>query len=372
MQADSIEAVKPENAANNKQSRNYELDFFRLVFALLVFFYHTKPFIGENTRVTLPPQLGAGAVHFFFILSGMLMANSIVKHGSAESCGRSAIGFVLGKFRAFAPQYFAALALSVTVRSLFYHDTGRRLARLFPEVFCLYASGVWINNNGATWYLSAMLICMLPLAYLLYAKRDLTLYVLAPLISVLTFGYMCWTNDFQFLNHKDMYGIVMGSLIRGMCGLCSGICAYTIYDRLRNASLNKRMRILLTVGEALLYIMFFLTWFFINDDIALMSVMLMLPVVMAITFSGKSYVGCLFRFRWMRFFAPLSLTIYLNNLLAQEIVLNLLPDESYKMCVMWMIILTVIICILNMLIVKAGKALWSRKLKPYFTKPDSN
>ena len=67
MQTGAIEAVKQEKAVPEKGGRNYELDFFRLVFALLVFIYHTNPFIGKNTRVVLPPDLGAGAVHFFFI-----------------------------------------------------------------------------------------------------------------------------------------------------------------------------------------------------------------------------------------------------------------------------------------------------------------
>ena len=182
------------------------------MFALLVFIYHTNPFIGKNTRVVLPPDLGAGAVHFFFILSGMFMANSIVKRGVTGNCAKLSIGFVLNKFKSFAPEYFAALFIGVTAKVVF-SDGGImvRLARMFPEIFCVYASGVWYNNNAATWYLSAMLICMLPLAYLLYAKRDLTLYVIAPLVSILTFGYMCQTNNFQFIYHVDMYGILMAA-----------------------------------------------------------------------------------------------------------------------------------------------------------------
>ena len=95
MQTGAIEAVKQEKAVPEKGGRNYELDFFRLVFALLVFIYHTNPFIGKNTRVVLPPDLGAGAVHFFFILSGMFMANSIVKRGVTGNCAKLSIGFVL-------------------------------------------------------------------------------------------------------------------------------------------------------------------------------------------------------------------------------------------------------------------------------------
>ena len=138
------------------------------------------------------------------------MANSIVKRGATRNCAELSIGFVLNKFKSFAPEYFAALFIGVTAKVVF-SDGGImvRLARMFPEIFCVYASGVWYNNNAATWYLSAMLICMLPLAYLLYAKRDLTLYVIAPLVSILTFGYMCQDKQFpvhlscRYVRHFD-------------------------------------------------------------------------------------------------------------------------------------------------------------------------
>lgn len=50
MQTGAIEAVKQEKAVPEKGGRNYELDFFRLVFALLVFIYHTNPFIGKKIQ----------------------------------------------------------------------------------------------------------------------------------------------------------------------------------------------------------------------------------------------------------------------------------------------------------------------------------
>ncbi len=366
----TVEAVKPTASPNQKQGRNYELDFFRLVFALLVVIYHTGNFSNE-VKEMLPPQLGAGCVHFFFVLSGMLMANSIVKRNETTNCAKLSIQFVLNKFKSFGLPYLVAMSIGVVTNVLLYgRGLGLRITRIFPEMFCLYASGVWMNNNGATWYLSAMLICMLPLAYLLYAKRDLTLYVLAPLIAVGTFGYMCQENDYHFLNHTMQYGVMMGGFIRGLFGLCFGICAYTIYIRIKHAKLNRNARILITFAEVILYSVFFYGWFVVRDKMAIMSVMLMLPVPMAISFSGQSYVGKLFRFRWMKYFAPLSLDIYINHCIAVNIVENTITDCSYGVCVRWMTIYTVLLVILNILIVKAAKALWNNKLRNWLTKPD--
>ena len=370
MQAGAIEAVKQEKAVPEKGGRNYELDFFRLVFALLIFIYHTRYFSEDVARL-LPPQLGAGSVHFFFVLSGMLMANSIVKRGETQNCAKASIQFVLNKYKGFALPFIATLAIGFAQNVLIAgKGFGLRLTKLFPELFCVYSTGMWMNNSYASWYLSAMLICMLPFVYLLYAKRDLTLYVIAPLTAALSFGYMCQTNDYEFFSHTEFYGVLMGGLLRGICGLSLGICAYTICARIKNAQLNKNARIWLTIAEALLYIIFFYAWFIVRDKKAIMSVMLMLAVPVAISFSGKSYIGRLFRFRWMRHFAPLSLYIYLTNGIAEDVVEKIIPGMSYGMCTKWMTILTVLFCILSVVMVNGAKALWNHKLKEYFTKPD--
>ena len=64
MQTGAIEAVKQEKAVPEKGGRNYELDFFRLVFALLVFIYHTNPFIGKKS--VCEPQHGGTGIRSAF------------------------------------------------------------------------------------------------------------------------------------------------------------------------------------------------------------------------------------------------------------------------------------------------------------------
>ena len=93
---EAIEAIEVNKTVLEK--RNYELNFFKLVFAVFVFFTHTNIFIGENTRFQLPLMIGPISVHFFFIVSGMLMAKSILREkNSVSDPGKRAITFVLGK-----------------------------------------------------------------------------------------------------------------------------------------------------------------------------------------------------------------------------------------------------------------------------------
>lgn len=73
----------------NPVSRNYELDAIKFLFTALIFLHHTQSFVGKNTRFTLPARLGTISVHFFFIVSGLLMANSILKNqADGQTAGR--------------------------------------------------------------------------------------------------------------------------------------------------------------------------------------------------------------------------------------------------------------------------------------------
>lgn len=370
-----------EEQAKIEVKRNYELDFLKLVFALFVFFTHIGRYLNEQFYETLPLQFGHISVHFFFIISGMMMANSIVKQKAEAASdtrtplpGKSAIEFVIKKYKSIGWQFIVASIIGVCMsnyKESFIMAIKQTLWDI-PEITMVSSSGLWLFNNGPTWYLSAMLICMLPIAYLLYRKCDFALYVFAPFTAVVTYGYMCKANTYALVEQADFQGFVMGGIIRATCGLCFGICAWTIYNRLKNANTNKRVRVLLTITEIVLYFAFFAVWFLLRSNPTLMAVLLTLPIAIAITFSGKSYVNCLFRFKWMSCFGPLSLTIYLNHKAAIKLVQKTYTEQSFKFLVCATALITIGFCILNFLIVSVGKKLWISKLKPFFTKPDAS
>ena len=225
-----------DSSTKTETKRNYGLDFLKLFLTILVFWVHTSPFKGNDTNIKFPFQLGEISVHFFFIISGMLMANSIIrKKEDITSSGKATISFVLKKIKPISGKYICAFLICLVV-SIYTSDKSDgiigavlyKVTRIFPEIFYLQASGIWLDCNKPTWYLSAMFICMLPLAYLLYKKRDFTLYVFAPITSILIYGWICKSNSWEFIS-ADLYGFFTGSLIKAMCGLSFVICAYKIY-----------------------------------------------------------------------------------------------------------------------------------------------
>lgn len=213
------------------------------------------------------------------------------------------------------------------------------------------------------WYLSAMLIVMLPLAYMLFRNKDFTCYVFAPLAAILSLGYLCQTQGFALWT-----GTIINSLIRTFCGLCFGICAFTIYDKIRKMEFNRNMRVLITGFEIFLYFLFFYTFVVIRDNQGLMAVLFLLPIAFAITFSTKSFVSRLFNFKFMKCFAPLSLYIYLNHWVGRVITETYFKHLGTKGGIMLMAGITAVACLLNFLITFFGKKLWEKKLKYAFTK----
>ena len=345
--------------------RNYELDFLKLFFAVMVFWCHTPDLEYSGEKITVPPMLGRAAVHFFFILSGMLMANSIAKRDySGSDPAKEAGGFVLKKFKAISLNYIAAFLISVVifviVKAKDVVSVLKTLISAIPEMLFVHIEPK-DTLNVATWYLAAMFLCMLPLAYLLYKKRGFALYIFAPVTAVTLYTLMYYTNKTAVYSPNKFYTVVTGGIIDTVFGLCCGMCAYNIYKYISTRPKSKSTRILLTVTEVLLYGVFFGTWFGLRTNKTTMTVLLLLPIAIAITFSGQSYIVRLFRFRWMKCFAPLSLLIYLSHYPCILLVNNFFGGKSYADSVILTSVFTAASCLLNWFIVYVIKLICKTK-----------
>lgn len=364
-------SVINSNKEIKKQERNYELDFLKLFFAVFIVLWHIK--VCTDLVDTWPLIRGGGkvSVHFFFVVSGMLMANSIIKKNSGFDCpGKSAMQFTVGKFKAIAWPYLISLVLITLVYEYVCVDKPElylHFSQLFPNIFLIEAAGTFTSTILPTWYISAMLIAGLPISYMIYKKPDFTLNVLAPLLAILTMGYMNQTDGINFIEHTRFFGVLMGGIIRAVCGLCFGICAYNICAKIKRANLNDNSRIVLTVGEVLLYFQFFMTLFYVDNMKATISAIIMLPIPLAITFSGKSHLGNLFKFKWMKIFGPLSLYIYLNHWPAILIITKFYMSRGLKFLLVVTFSLTLVFSFVCYILVKIGKLFW-RKMRPLFLK----
>ncbi len=233
--------------------------------------------------------------------------------------------------------------------------------RVIPELLGVTQSGIGLMYNSPTWYLSAMFIVMLPLSYLFLKNQNLYLYVLAPIAGLFSLSYLNY-NWNEPVPIADSFIIC---IVRAVCGILHGGIAWIIYEKLCGLAENKGLKVILTIVEAFLNAAFFYTWIFNGyTRETLFSSLLLLPFIVAIAFSGKSYISCLFKFRFMKCFASLSCTIFLNHFAAMYVASALAPDENYFVQLILTELITAIFSTVNFITVKVVKCVW-KKIKTW-------
>ena len=209
--------------------RNAAIDILRLVFAVIIMLHHSRYVMGYENCVFAGGSL---AVEFFFIVSGYLMAKSAV---SARRAGTAS--FLYRKFCAVIPEFWTGWLIGFVLLMVFGHvsvsGTLEKYREYIFEPILLRMSGIYTGGfNGASWYVSSMLICMAILYPLTKRFPEAMQKVAAPLIAVLLFGYLCQNFDHP-RDPSKWIGFTYKGNIRAMADLCLGIAGYGIAEKMR-------------------------------------------------------------------------------------------------------------------------------------------
>lgn len=147
-----------------KKSRCGEIELWRGLAACLILLLHTHYIPGVHALC----KEGNIAVEFFFLLSGYLMAASMAKRAltpcAAADLPRETAAFVWHKIKAFWPELLLACTIGLGFFAVAHHGEPGKVANACLETFgsnvlMLKMTGLTTNGiNGATWYLSAMVI----------------------------------------------------------------------------------------------------------------------------------------------------------------------------------------------------------------------
>lgn len=280
------------------------------------------------------------------------------KIGGVESyLEKHSMLFVLRKFMSFAPLYYISL-FEIAALKVSYGNGKNIFLHIIPELFGIHkAIGFsFVNYHVVTWYMSSMLFAMLLLFYILLKNDKFFLYIFCPLVSIFIFSYMMSSEKpFNAVDNRFI------CIFRALCGICFGGVSYTIYLKLSEVVKSKRQRVVLTVAEILLYTVILSSLIRYGKDTSLMfPMMLLMPIAIAITFSGQSYLSNLFRSRIFKYCGSASLYITFNHLVILQFIQYYMPfiiPKGYGYSVLIMLILTIILSIINFLIIKLGKLL---------------
>ncbi len=362
------EEVSATKAPAKKPAYNYQIDVLKLVFSIAVFFAHTSKFnVGEKVFLPDGSALGWIAVFFFFMVSGMLMVNSYVRknHEGEVNLGENSVRFVVNKFKPIAFEYWTALFLCLAVYIYLTKYWDILLFRA-PEVFLVSEICTLTgSHNGPMWYISGMLICMVPFYYMLQKNKSFFIYVFAPIAGLMVYGYLFAVDPVGGRNMND--GVIISTILKTVCGLLCGVISWAIADWLKKNAQKTAFRVFLTLAELTMYGIFFYVFIFRTNNMGILySATLLLVPALGITFSSMSYVSSIFQAKELKWLGTLSLEIYFTHWIGRIIVEQRHKGLEYWESVGYMALYTVVLMIVHTVLVKMLKLLWNKALKKHF------
>lgn len=358
--------------ASSLKKRNGTLEFMRFVFCMTIFFFHIgKMLLGGFTLKNgvyfdVFPH-GAMGVEFFFLLTGVFLAQSVDKYIQRSEKKTNilldTVKYFWKKYTSTFPQHIVAFAVLFGVMVLIHLDmpswsAWERFDTAVPSLLLIQMTGIMGSPlNHIEWYLSAMFISILivyPLCRLNF--KVFTRYI-APVVSLGLLVWMCC--EFPSLTGVTRRMEIGGDLfiykgnIRALAEITLGTFVYSL-GRYGLAPLSdkisKPVRVILTVIEWLMYAG------------ALIITLLTLPygweygalafifAGVTLSFSGLTLSGSLFDNNVSYFLGKITLPAYLSQLSAIYAVNYYLNDYDDGMKVWGALVLTAVSSAVTMVI----------------------
>lgn len=353
-----------------KSLKNGKIEFYRFIFSLYVLLFHAgkyifgEPSLKEGIHLSFFPH-GSMGVEFFFVLSGFFLAKDAYKHycdkkGSDESLSSEYAMFMKKKYLRIFPQHFIAFVLVFIIYSIVNKFNIKQLILLvyksIPNIFLIQMSGIsFVNINHVEWYISCMFIAfaiIYPLCRRYYYR--FTRYY-APLLSLLTFGYMIYTTS-SLTGVAVWMGISYKSVFRAVAEVAIGTTAYEVSRVIKKyfeTNKSGQLQLGLTVLELFAFVYITIYVLFTFEKKYEIYVVFAAVLMVAIAFCGISYGSKLFDCKLVYFLGELSFPIYLTQLGAIYLV-----QDNYagtvKGCIS-VVVLTFAFALVVMAVEKAGK-----------------
>ncbi len=310
------------------------VDFWKFVFSVVILCFHSLYFAGTEKYIFYD---GANMVEYFFLVTGFLMAASVMKQRPDEQeapVWKSTWRFLFHKIKGMCPEYYVAWALSFFIKQtagglLPLYKICKHLIQCVWELLFLRMAGFNdYNANGATWYISAMLYAMLFLLPLFYKNREFFLHIIAPLLALSLLGYL-YMSEKLMRGNTDWTGFCMKGLLRAAGVLCVGCVCYIACQRLKELRLTRFAGALLAFVETGGYL-FALYWTFGHAASTMQFVILLLfAVSITISFSHQGMLAPLYDNRVVYWLGQFSFPLFLSHHAWSGKMNRMFPNESY-------------------------------------------
>lgn len=354
----SKSSVVPQNR------RNAEMDVMKLVASITIVFHHSV--YATDTEISRIFAGGWMSVSFFFCISGYLMAAHVFRAAplSTDNLGSDTIKFMVRKIKGILPYYLFAWILSYILLCVHYGFALKTQANmlsnsLFPSLLIYMAGFDGFEVVGAIWYLSAMYLCMPVLYALLRAKKDLFMWVIAPLTALFIYGWMQKVHGGIGTSTVWM-GLCYGGVLCAAAGLSCGCFCYGVAEWLKRLPLNKFSCLVVSFLDLGTFIVCLILMQTAGSMSA--TVTFLFAVVVATSFSGKSYTTGFFnRFCSSSLIGEFSIAVYLCHGRVMVLLPRYFPEvQSYEGRMLLYLLLALLSGVLCVIVVRLGKS-WYKK-----------
>lgn len=314
--------------------RNGAVDFWKFVFAVVIMCFHSLYFAGSEKYIFFD---GANMVEYFFLVSGFLMAASVMKSeaGSPElPVWKSTWQFLFHKIKSMCPEYYVAWAVSFLIKQaagglLPLRLIGKHMIVSVWELLFLRMAGFNdYNANGATWYISAMLFAMLLLLPLFYHYKEFFLHILAPVLAMGVIGYLYATQK-TLRGNTDWMGVCYKGLLRALGVLCLGCVCYLACQKMKKITFTPLAKALLSFAETG-SCLFALYWTYGHAASKMQFMILILfAAAVTISFSHQGLLAPLYDRPAVYWLGRFSFPLFLSHHAWSGRMNRMFPKETY-------------------------------------------
>lgn len=339
-----------------KKRINANIEFYRFVFACIIYLYHFRAYTDQEV---LHGDFSGGylGVEFFFVLSGYYFAKSCFNKKQSET----SLDFWKKRVKRLYPEYILSIILLLACSWI--ADRGEyniigEVTHGWPDFFCLQTFFVNRNINSLLWFVSVNLWVSFVI-YLLYkhsskkAFASITLCSVISIISVLLIfvGHLDVTQNTYFY---------LDGFLRGLAEMLSGTLGYifvcTVSDGVRNITSYS------FIAPVLMVITVIITFLCGENRFDFFVLFLMLLLVISEDLAFEKRKSCnVMRDRVFIYLGSISYSLYLNQVLVQKIVHTLFPGRNYWIMAIISLIVT---CVLSGILQQAcliGRKLGSKE-----------
>lgn len=225
------------------QQKIVSIEAFRFFFMANLCLWHMEESIHYQYH-------GYLVVEFFFMLSGVLLYRSFLRHpeiGNLEYTIRKVKRFWIEYFIAMVPtflMYYRGIYEDVFAQSKTAFDKGFNFLLQFITDSLMIRGGIFLPiGNSPTWYLSVLLIGGAIIYALLknYHRQAITFFI--PLACLIIYGYIFPQGKEQRIECWETINGFSMPIVRGIADMGTGVLLYRIFIQ-KNATIMAHCRLL--------------------------------------------------------------------------------------------------------------------------------